>query len=349
MELAMARVISGLSDSAMSHSIICLKEEPKILDRLPASVEIRCMHARPNELALPFRLAKALRELKPDVIHARNWGAWPDTAFARLLVWPLIPFIFSFHGLGKAGYMPLRRRLASKFLVKISTHLLTVSRQSRSMLSQHWGWPEARTLVIPNGVDTDKFYPFETPRNKRFIVGTVGNLRTVKNHALILKACAGLAAAGLDLEIRIAGEGDQRQPLVELAASLGLADRLLLPGKIEAVPEFLNALDLFVLSSDSEQHPNALNEAMACGIASVGTRVGCVEDLLDGGRCGIIIEPGDETALATAISALAQNQTLRRQYAEAGLQHVRDNYSLSVMLGRYRELYCRAAGKKRKH
>ena len=347
MELSMARVISGLTGDRMRHSIACLKGGPEIADCLPEATAIYCFHARPNEPQLPFRLASLVRRFKPDVIHARNWGAWPDMALGRLFAWPFVPMIFSFHGLGKAGYMPWRRRMASKILVHAMTHLFTVSRQSREMLIKHWGWPGNRTEVIPNGVDTCRFFPCTGPRCHRLVIGSVGNLRTVKNHALILRACARLVAQGVDLEIRIAGEGDQRESLTRLAKFLGLSCCLQLNGLTEDIPGFLNGLDIFVLSSDSEQHPNALNEAMSCGVASIGTRVGCVEDMLDGGRCGKIIEPGDTDGLETALRELASDELLRRNFAEAGLKHVRSHYSLDVMIDRYRELYLRTARRAR--
>jgi len=278
MELVMARVISGLSDKGMEHSVACLKGEPQIASRLPGETEIHCLHSRPNEPQLPARLARLIRRIRPTVIHARNWGAWPDVAVGRLLAPPIVPLIFSFHGLGQAGYMPLRRRLASRALVRLTTCLFTLSEQSKRMLVTHWGWPEKRVNIIPNGVDTDRFRPAPAPRETdRFVVGTVGNLRPVKNHALLIRACAAAGRSGVDLELRIAGEGAEGTRLLALAESLGFADRLRLVGRIEEVPGFLNHLDLFVLSSDSEQHPNALNEAMACGLASVATRVGCAD------------------------------------------------------------------------
>ncbi len=347
MELAMARVVSGLTGDNMCHSIACLKGEPEIRDRLPEATDIYCFHAKPNEPQLFFRFARLIRKIKPDIIHARNWGAWPDMALGRFLAWPLVPMIFSFHGLGEAGYMPWRRRSASKLLVHVTTHLFSVSRQSRDMLVEHWGWPEDRTEVIPNGVDTNRFFPRPGPRNDRLVIGSVGNLRTVKNHAMILEACARLVEEGVDLEIRIAGEGDQRESLTRLSQSLGLGERLYLPGLTDDVPDFLNQLNIFVLSSDSEQHPNALNEAMACGVASIATRVGCVEDLLDDGRCGRITEPGDVDGLTAALKELASDLSHRNDLAKAGLKHVQTHYSLDVMIERYRELYVRAArGKK---
>lgn len=346
MELAMARVITGLHNDGFRHSIACLKGEADIAGHLPSETKIHYFHSRPNEPQLPFRLAKLVREIQPDVIHSRNWGAWPEMCLARLFAtWPPVPFIFSFHGLGKAGYMPWRRRVASKAMVHCTTQLFTVSRQSRDLMVAHWGWPKSRTAVIPNGVDTSKFFPVKKPHNAKLMIGSVGNLRTVKNHALIINACARLVQEGVDLEIHIAGEGNQREPLTQLAATLGLSDRLFLLGKITEIPEFLNKLDIFVLSSDSEQHPNALNEAMACGVSSIATRVGCVDDLLDGGRWGKIIEPADVDGLVSSIRELANDEFLRQNFADLGLKQVRDSYSLEVMLKHYKQLYQQTAVK----
>ncbi len=348
MELAMARVISGLSGNGMRHSVVCLKGEPEIADRLPECTEIHCMHARPNEPQLPARLARTIRQVRPTVIHTRNWGAWPDTAVGRLLTRPRAPLIHSFHGLGKAGYMPRRRRWASWALARMTTSLFTVSCQSRDMLVAHWGWPRHRVNVIPNGVDTERFRLADRHDNReRRVIGTVGNLRSVKNHALLVRACGDLLAQGVDLEVRIAGEGKQRENLTALAESSGLGERLKLVGRVEDVPGFLRDLDLFVLSSDSEQHPNALNEAMACGLPCVATRVGCVDELLDAGRCGKIVAPGAREEMAGAIRELILDPALGRRFAAAARQRAVEHYSHAKMLGAYEALYTQFANGRR--
>ena len=197
MELTMGRVITGLTQAGMRHSIACLKGEADIADRLPASTDIHCFHSWPNELRLPFRLARLISTIRPTVIHARNWGAWPDTAVGRLMAKPIVPLVFSFHGLGRAGYMPLRRRVASWFLSRMTTSLFTLSEESRRLLVAKWGWPAHRTAVIPNGVDTQRFCPSGSSRpDGPLVVGTVGNLRPVKNHALLVRACAELVRRG---------------------------------------------------------------------------------------------------------------------------------------------------------
>jgi glycosyltransferase involved in cell wall biosynthesis len=158
MELAMAGVIRQLSSPDMRHSIICLKGEPLIAEKLPGEVEVHCLHSRPNELQLPWRLRQLIGQIKPNVIHARNWGAWPDVALARLLSLRPVPLIFSFHGFASFP-VPLRRKLAFRGLCRVTTHLVTVSDSSKQMLAHEMGWPVSRVQVIPNGVDTSRELP----------------------------------------------------------------------------------------------------------------------------------------------------------------------------------------------
>lgn len=345
MELAMAKVICGLNGGRIRHTVVALKDEPQIAGFMPGDTEIHCLRAVPNELCLPMRLAELIRKAKPTVIHARNWGAWTDTVAASLLVRNRPAVLLSFHGLGKAGYMPLRRRAASWALARMCQALLAVSSQSKELMVSRWGWPRDKTEVIPNGVDTDRFAPIVAERRRqRFVVGTVGNLRPVKNHALLVRACADLVRAGYDLELRIAGEGEQRTALLQLAHDVQMGDRLRLCGRVDDIPAFLNELNLFVLSSNSEQHPNALNEAMACGLPCVATRVGCVEELLDEGRCGKIVAPGHLAEMSQAIRDLHDSPATGIQFGRLARQRACEHYSLAKMLAAYESLYQRCSG-----
>lgn len=341
MELTMARVVRGLAARGVRHTIACLKGEPLIEDEFRGWAEIHCMHARPNEVALPWRLRRLIHQVAPTVIHARNWGAWPDTAAARLMTWPPVPLVFSFHGMGDLSGMPRRRRIAFRLLPRLTTYLFTLSEASRRMLIAEYGWP-AECGVIPNGVDTDRFRPAPPhPGRSRLAIGTVGNLRPIKNHGLLVRACADLGRAGVDWELRIAGDGPEREALTRLAAELGVAERVRLVGFIEDVPGFLQDLDIFALTSDSEQHPNGLTEAMACGLPCVATRVGGVPALLDGGQCGRIIALGDRHGLAAALHDLALAPDRGRGLGAAARRRACEHYSLELMIDRYEALYTR--------
>jgi len=340
MELAMSRVVEGLSARGMRHSVVCLKGEPEIRDRFSESIPIYCLYAGPNDLGLPVRLRRLIRQIRPDVIHARNWSAWPDVTLARLLVWPRVPLIFSFHGVDSPGRVPRRRAWAMRILTSLTDCVFTVSGGARDFLVQEIGLPATRVAVIPNGVDTERYAP-GPPRaaTGRLVVGTVGSLTAVKNHLLLIRACAMLVREGLDLELRIAGDGPERSRLIEAARSLDVTDRVRLLGHVRDVAGFLRGLDVFVLPSLSEAHPNALLEAMACGLPCVGTRVGGVPEVLGNGRFGLLVVPSDVRELAHRIRELAEDLSLRDSLGRAARQRVVEHCSMESMLAAYEVLY----------
>ncbi|HUT57300.1 MAG TPA: glycosyltransferase [Phycisphaerae bacterium] len=339
-ELALSRVVRGLSGPHMQHSVVCLKGEPVIRDCFDPCVRVYAMHAGANELNLPVRLRRLIRQIRPDVIHARNWSAWPDVTLARLLVSPRVPLIFSFHGVDSPGRVPRRRAWAMRILTSLTDCVFAVSGGARDFLVHEIGLPATRVAVIPNGVDTERYAP-GPPRaaTGRLVVGTVGSLTAVKNHLLLIRACAMLVREGLDLELRIAGDGPERSRLTEAAHSLDVADRVRLLGHVRDVPGFLRGLDVFVLPSLSEAHPNALLEAMACGLPCVGMRVGGVPEVLGNGRFGILVVPSDVRELAHRIRQLAENLSLRDSLGRAARQQVVEHCSMESMLAAYEVLY----------
>ena len=340
MELAMARVIRAMSAQGVRASVACIKGDGAINDSFGPDVCIHRLHAERGSRGLALRLAKLIRQVRPSLIHARNWGALPDVAIGRLLSIAPTPLVWSFHGLSEPLPIPRRRRLAMRLLASLATRVFTVSQASRQLLAEHVGLRASRIGVIPNGVDTQRFCP--GPRldaNGGLVVGAVGSLITIKNHALLLLAARGARQQGVDLRMRIAGDGPLHRAILSQARALGLEDRLELVGQVDDVPAFLRTLDVFVLPSSSEQHPNALIEAMACGLPCIATDVGGVSEVLRGGEFGRLVRSHDASAITAAIVDLASDEPARRQLAKAGLEHVQQEYSMGRMIDAYVDLY----------
>lgn len=341
MELSMSRIINSLVEKGYRHSVVCLKGDAVIRKNIHDSVPIYCLHSNKSELSIIARMREIILQVRPTVIHARNWSAWPDVAIARIMLRDRPPLIFSFHGLDSSGPMPLRRRIISRLLALVTTHIFTVSEASKKLLAQHVGLPKSRIDVIANGIDTEQFQPAKTTstNNGTIVIGTAGSLSPVKNQALLIRACAELSKFGIDINLRLAGEGLERSHLLELSESQGIGDRVHLLGQIADVSGFLQRLDIFVLPSDSEAHPNALLEAMSCGLPCISTHVGGVPEMLEWGRCGHLVQAGDLDGLIEAIRQLANDPVGRKTLGNAALKRVSANYSLDQMVNHYAKLY----------
>lgn len=338
--MALARVINGLIPQGITHSIAVLKGDAIIRDRIDPSVRIHCLDAQPRDLLVPLKLRRLIAEESPTVIHARNLGAWPEMALARLMKWPVTPMIFSFHGVAEARPVSARWRFISRILARATTKVFTVSEGSKRFLVDHIGLPAALVGVIPNGVDTLRFSPrADALASTEIVVGTMGSLAPVKNQALLVRACHRLLEKGLSLRLEIAGEGTERAALESLIDSLGIGDRIRLTGHVADTPAFLRGLDIFVLPSDSEAHPNALSEAAACGLPCIASRVGGVPEIVDQGRVALLFERGDENALVDLLENLLLDKNCRTSLGHAAREFTAQRYSMDTMLERYKRLY----------
>jgi len=344
-ELALAQLSACPPLDTMRHTIVAMRGENLIADRLREDIDVHLLRARPNEMAAAWRLRRLVQHLGPGVVHARNWGSWDVAVLARAATTRRTPLIYSFHGQSEDRW-PWRRRAIARVLARFTSNIFTVTQHNRLALAQDLGMPVEAIGVIPNGVDTQRFRPTVHAGGPP-VVGTVGNLTSVKNHELLVRAFAAMQqqAPTLDAHLRIAGEGPLRGPLERLIVQLGLEEHCQLVGRIHDVPGFLAELDMFVLPSRSEAHPNALLEAMASGLPCLATKVGGVGEVLDGGCCGRLVPPGNVDALATGMLDLLQDHTARCQLGRLARTRAYRFYSLTSMAQAYAELYEQAAGR----
>jgi glycosyltransferase involved in cell wall biosynthesis len=207
------------------------------------------------------------------------------------------------------------------------------------------GFPRGRIVVVSNGIDTDAMQPDAAAglalrrmwglANNAFVVGCVARLDPMKNHATLLKAAAAFARHHSDARLVCIGEGSSayRAELEALANSLGLADRVIWAGDIRDVKAAYNSFDITTLSSSfGEGFPNAVAEAMACGIPVVATDVGDVRSII--GTLGEVVPPDDPDLLCAGWtrlrSRLEQNPGLRGDVRSA----IMANHGLDLMVRR---------------
>jgi glycosyltransferase involved in cell wall biosynthesis len=168
-----------------------------------------------------------------------------------------------------------------------------------------------------------KPFPLEEP-----FIGTLGRLHTNKGLEFAIQAVALLRDQGLRVQLRIAGEGPEKESLQKLVAKLGLTDQVGFLGWTEPVDTYLAGLDMFILPSRVEPFGLVLTEAMAAGIPVIASRIDGPEYILNQGKLGALIEPQNSEALANAIKAITEDWVSvlnRAHYAQA---HALETYGL---------------------
>ena len=173
----------------------------------------------------------------------------------------------------------------------------------------------------------------------RLVVGAVGRLSAEKGFDDLIRAGDRLLGRGLDLELLIAGEGDDRPRLEALIAALGRGDRIRLLGFRPDTPALYQAMDAFALSSLREGLPNVLLEAMALEVPVVATRVAGVPRLVRHGENGLLVEPGSVDQMTAALARLLGDGALRAALGRAGRATVEADYSFEARMQKVRALY----------
>lgn len=199
-----------------------------------------------------------------------------------------------------------------------------------------------RIVVIPNGVELNGTgHKTDYSFNETVTLLFVGRLHPQKGLAVLLPAFQQVLQARPDLNWRLwlLGDGLLRPELEARAGQLGIAHALKFWGKVDDVPGYLARADLFVLPSRSEGMSNALLEAMAYGLPCVATCISGNIDLIQDGQNGLLVPPGDETALANGILQLAADRALRQKVGSAAYQTVKNEYSLDRVAQKYIKLY----------
>jgi glycosyltransferase involved in cell wall biosynthesis len=203
--------------------------------------------------------------------------------------------------------------------------------------------------VIPFGVDTAKFGCSAERKydNHDIVIGAAKNLGHGYGLDLLLGGFSRILDRLPGARIRIAGYGPAFDYLVGLARDLGISEKVEFLGHVKQVdmPEFLDSIDMLAVPSRAESFGVSSVEAMACGVPVVASSVGGNIEVLDSGRCGVLVEPEDSGKLADAVVKLALDEKERRRLSEAGRKRVIENYEIGrcteMQLGLYKRVLSR--------
>ncbi len=293
---------------------------------------------------LALRLLQLCRRLRPDIVHTHNVTPWLYAALAAK--WSGAALYHTEH----SNLFPHQRRLmrAERWLAGRTDVIISDSEKVKRQLVEGQGLPARKITTIVNGIDTERFsQPVDVAGLKLElglngsgpVIGAVGRLAAVKDHATLLEAFRRVANAMPRALLMIIGDGPLRAELESLAEQLGIAGRVKFLGRRADIPQLLRALDIFVLSSVSEGLPLSVPEAMAAGVPVVATDVGALREVVSDRVSGLLVPPKSPERLAEAILALLRDEPLRQAISRAARERVHAEFDVTRMVHAYEAAY----------
>jgi glycosyltransferase involved in cell wall biosynthesis len=275
-----------------------------------------------------------LRDIMPDVLVTYNWGA---LEWAMANVPPLTRHIHVEDGFGPEEHArQLPRRVLTRRLVLARSTVVVPSRTLWRIAVEVWRLDPRRVRYVPNGVDPARFAgPHDAQAEP--VIGTVATLRPEKNLRRLMRAFR-LVVDALPAQLVIAGDGPERPGLLQLAHDLGLGDRVRFTGHLDNVAGLYRSLDVFALSSDTEQMPLSVLEAMASGLPVAATAVGDVPAMLAPENRAFVTLL-DEADLAAAMVTLARDRRLRARVGAANRVKAVAEFSQAAMVAAWGALF----------
>jgi glycosyltransferase involved in cell wall biosynthesis len=350
--LRTVRIINHLG-SGFRHTVIALDNNYSAAERLAPAVTVSLFPPRRRirgSLRAAFAAARVLRRLRPDLLLTYNWGAMDWAIVHRLS--PIVRHIHFESGFGKeeADTQLRRRVLGRRWALARCARIVVPSRRLEDLARRVWKLPTDLVTYLPNGVDTVRFaataratIPGFTRRPGELVIGTVAPLRAEKNLGRLLRVFALLGDRPM-VRLVVAGDGSERARLARLASELGIAERVVFTGQVQ--PEaVLGTFDVFTLSSDTEQMPNALLEAMAASRAVAAVDVGDVKAMVCAENRSFIVPRDDASAFAGAIARLLRGETRRRRLGQGNRERAVAEFSQDRMFAAYARLFADASAK----
>ena len=331
--------------AAWRHAIVAMNGDHACLERLDPGLDVTVVTGgtqAPNPLALYRQQRAVLRDLRPDLLLTHNWGSI-EWALANRFPRRLVPHLHAEDGFGpEERVAPLRRRSGMRRVLLRRSTVVLPSNTLRRIAGRHWRLPPHRLRHAPHGVDLDRFavrnplppLPEWGLTGTGPVIGTVAALRPEKNLARLLHAVAAIAHPS---RLLVVGDGPERAALERLAATLMPLGRVAFVGHMPDPPQAYRHMDLFALSSDTEQMPLSLLEAMASGLAVASTDVGDVALMLGDGHDGLVTAL-DAAALAAALDRLVADPALCRRLGDDNRARAVLLYDERQMIGRWAAL-----------
>ncbi|MCK5810658.1 MAG: glycosyltransferase, partial [Cocleimonas sp.] len=352
-EVQLFRLLDAFDKHKFELMVIGLDRDTYLGDRMrELGIPVHALNIKKKPAAI-VQAYKLLKEFNPDVIHGTMYEGGVVGSILRRFLPNKPPVIWTVHeGLENYRQESYRKQLQLRLwglMSKMPESMMYVSHLNRD---QHldWGFNNDKALVIPNGVDTQRFYSNRKARKtlrKRlgipqnsFVIGITARFHPVKNHIGFINAAALLSKTHPETHFIMVGTNidADNKVLTNLIAKHSLQKRMHLLGNREDIPDIVNAYDVAALTSFGEAFPLTLGEAMASAVPCVATNVGDNAYIIK--NTGRVVPVNDDVAMAAAWQELLEmSKKAFKQLGQAALERVMDKFTLTLQVQQHEDLY----------
>jgi glycosyltransferase involved in cell wall biosynthesis len=343
-ETLLVNLVRRFNRDVVEPEIACLKEPGVLGEQLRTELPLhdRLLTSKFDVRVLP-KLTRLCRQRKIDAVVTVGAG---DKMFWGRLAARLarVPVVCS--ALHSTGWPDGVGRL-NRLLTPLTDAFIAVAPSHGRFMCDFERFPSGKVVVIPNGVDTDRFALSVDRLSVRQhlgigastpLVGILAALRPEKNHELFLQVAQQVRRQVPDCEFLVIGDGPRRPALESLARQLGIDNCVHFLGSRSDIPSLLGTLDVLSLTSHNEANPVSILESMSCGTPVVSVDVGSIAESITSGVNGLLCAAGDGQQLARGIIQLLDEPLTRTEMGRRARQHVLRHASLDVMVGGYERL-----------
>lgn len=347
-EQVIRQLVTNLPGEEFDNQIVCIDGYVGELGRLveKAGILVSSLKRQPGfDWALVRSLRQKILSDGVDVVHCHQYTPWIYGWLASLGVGARV--ILTEHGRFYPDRYRYKAALVNPVIALFTHRIAAISSSTRDALSRYEFIPKAKIRVVYNGIAALELAPEEVCGLKQelgipeghCVMGTVARMDPVKNQGMMLEAFAHVLKQHVDSWLLMVGDGPDRQRLEAMAQDLGIEKRVIFVGFIGQPAAYLAAMDLFLLTSNTEGTSMTLLEAMSLGIPTIATNVGGNPEIVEQGKTGVLTPRADAEAFARAIEELIVDPQLMSRFRKRARQVFFDRFSVASMVENYRQLY----------
>lgn len=347
-EQVIKNLISGADSSRFTMSVLCIEGPlgPFAEDLVNSGIHIEALSRKPGfDASLISQIRQHIKTHKIDIIHCHQYTPYVYGVLGALMTSAKV--IFTEHGRFYPDSTTWKRKLINPLLHRFTHATTAISAATRDALVEFEYIPFNDIEVVYNGIigvepdsrrieELKQQYPIA---EKSTLFGTIARLDPIKNHCMMLRAFKRVIDAGVDANLMIVGDGEERTNTEELINELDLSQHAFMTGYEPKPHAHLALMDIYLLPSLSEGTSMTLLEAMSLGKPCIVTHAGGNPEIVIHNETGLVTPNDDEQAYADAMIMLAQNKQLQESFGQTSKERFKNTFDIKNMTIMYEALY----------